>query len=114
MRPVSQENSRRSLVGGASSLKNCLSKLFCSFLVGGLVAKLCPTLATPWTVAYQTPLSMGLPRQGYWSRLPFPSPGDLPNPGIKSGFPALQVGSLPTELQGNSFLIGLVFFIIEM
>ena len=53
----------------------------------------------------------GISQAEYWSRLPFPSPGDLPNPGIKSGFPALQVGSLPTELQGNSFLIGLVFFI---
>ena len=40
-------------------------------------------LATPWTVAYQDPLSMGFSRQEYWSGLPFPSPGDLPNPGIK-------------------------------
>ena len=39
--------------------------------------------ATPWTVAHQAPLSMGFPRQEYWSGLPFPSPGDLPNPGIK-------------------------------
>ena len=41
---------------------------------GGLVTKLCPTLATPWTVTFQAPLSMGFPRQEYWSRLPFPSP----------------------------------------
>ena len=41
---------------------------------GGLVAKSCPTLATPWTVAHQTPLSMGFSRQEYWSELPFPSP----------------------------------------
>ena len=40
-------------------------------------------LATPWTVARQAPLSMGFSRQEYWSGLPFPSPGDLPNPGIK-------------------------------
>ena len=49
---------------------------------GGLVAKSCPTLVTPWTVACQVPLSMGLSRQEYWSGLPFPSPGDLPDPGI--------------------------------
>ena len=49
---------------------------------GGLVAQSCPTLAIPWTVACQAPLSMGFSRQEYWSGLPFPSPGDLPNPGI--------------------------------
>ena len=46
-------------------------------------AQSCLTLATPWTVAHQAPLSMGLPRQDYWSGLPFPSPGDLLDPGIK-------------------------------
>ena len=65
---------------------------------GGLVAKLCPTLATPWTVARQAPLSMEFSRQEYCSGLPFPSPGDLPYPGIKPRSPALQVGSLLTEL----------------
>ena len=45
--------------------------------------------ATPWTVAYQAPLSMGFSRQDYWSGLRFPSPGDLPNPGIKPGSPTL-------------------------
>ena len=45
--------------------------------------------AAPWTVAYQAPLSMGFSRQYYWSRLPFPSPGDLPDPGIEPGSPAL-------------------------
>ena len=45
--------------------------------------------ATPWTVAHQAPRSMGLSRHEYWSGLPFPSPGDLPNPGIESGSPAL-------------------------
>ena len=54
--------------------------------------------ATPWTVAYKAPLSMGLSRQEYWSGLPFPSPGDLPDPGIEPGSPALQADSLPTEL----------------
>ena len=63
-----------------------------------LVTKLYPTLATPWTVACQAPPSVGISRQQYWSRLPFPSPGDLPDPGIKPRSPALQADSLPTEL----------------
>ena len=46
--------------------------------------------ATPWTVTPQTSLSMGFPRQEYWSGLPFPSPGDLPDTGMEPGFPALQ------------------------
>ena len=46
---------------------------------GGLVAKPCPTLVTPWTIACQAPLSMGFSRQEYWTGLPFPSPGDLPD-----------------------------------
>ena len=55
--------------------------------------------ATPWTVACQAPPSMGFSRQEYWSGLTFPSPGDLPNPGIEPKFPALQADSLPlTEL----------------
>ena len=55
----------------------------------GLVAKSCPTLAIPWTVACQAPLSTGFSRQEYWSGLPLPSPGDLPNPGIELTSPAL-------------------------
>ena len=58
-------------------------------------------LATPWTVAYQAPLSMGFSRQGYWSGLPFPSPGDLPNPGIELGSSTLQADTLPSEPQGS-------------
>ena len=65
---------------------------------GGLVAKLCPTFAILWTEACQAPLSMGFSRQEYWSGLPFPSPGDLPDPGIEPGSPALQADDLPTEL----------------
>ena len=57
--------------------------------------------ATPWTVAYQAPLSMGFSRQECWSGLPFPSPGDLPNPGIEPRSPALQVDSLLAEPQGK-------------
>ena len=50
--------------------------------------------ATPWTVAHQAPLSVGFSRQEYWSGLPFPSPGDLPNPGIEPRSPALQADAL--------------------
>ena len=53
--------------------------------------------ATPGTVAHQAPLSIGLPSQEYWSGLPFPPPGDLPNPGIEPGCPALQADSLPSD-----------------
>ena len=56
--------------------------------------------ATPWTVAYQAPPSMRFSRQEYWSGLPFPSPGDLPNPGIEPGSPALQE-HLPSERPGQ-------------
>ena len=62
---------------------------------GGLVIKRCLTLVSIWTVACQAPLSMGFFRPEYWSELPFPSPGDLPDPGIESVSPALQVNSLP-------------------
>ena len=65
---------------------------------GGLVTKSCPTLGTPLTVTRQAPLSMGFSRQEYWSGLPFPSPGDLPDPGIEPGSPALRADPLPTEL----------------
>ena len=77
-----------------SEIQNLSLKSF-----GGLVAKSRPTLVTPWTVACQAPLSMGFSMQEHWSGLPFPSPGDLPNPGIELGSPALQHDSLPTELQ---------------
>ena len=53
--------------------------------------------ATPWTVACQAPLSIELSSQEYWSGLPFPSPGDLPDPGIELWAPSLQADSLPSE-----------------
>ena len=62
--------------------------------------------ATPWTIACQAPPSMGFPREEYWNGLPFPSPGDLPDPGIKPGCPALQADSLPSEPPGNMFIYG--------
>ena len=55
---------------------------------------MCLTLATLWMVANQAPPPMGFSRQEYWSGLPFPSPGDLPDPGIKPGSPALQADAL--------------------
>ena len=57
--------------------------------------------ATTWTLFHKAPLSMGFPRQEYWSGLPFPSPGDLPKPGIELGSPELQADSLPTEPPGK-------------
>ena len=53
-----------------------------------------PPFATPWTVAHQAPLPMEFSRQAYWSGLPFPPPGDLPDPGIEPRSPALQADSL--------------------
>ena len=57
--------------------------------------------ATPWTVAYRAPLSMGFSRQFYWSGLPFPSPKDLPNPGIEPRSPALLTDALLSEPPGK-------------
>ena len=59
------------------------------------------SLATPWTVACQALLSLEFSRQKYWSGLPFPSPGDLPDPGIEPRSPALQADSLPTKPSGK-------------
>ena len=79
----------------------------CLLLLIGLVVKSCP-FATLWTIACQIPLSMGFSRQEYWSGLPFPSPGDLPDPGIKPVSPAKQAvsctagGFFTTEPQEKS------------
>ena len=63
-----------------------------------LSALLVSDSATLWTVAHRAPLPMGFSRQEYWSGLPCPPPGDLPDPGIKPESPALQAYSLLTEL----------------
>ena len=60
--------------------------------------------ATQWTVAYQPPPSMGFSRHEYWSGLPFPSPGDLPDPGIKPGSPTLEADALTSEPPGKPHL----------
>ena len=60
--------------------------------------------ATPWTVAYQAPPSIGFSRQEYWSGLPFPSPGDLPDPGIKPRSPAFQADALTSEPRASVYM----------
>ena len=66
-----------------------------------LVSQSCSTLVTPWAVAHQVPLSMEFSRQEYWSGLPRPSPGDLPNSETEPESPSLQADSLPSELPGK-------------
>ena len=63
------------------------------------VAQLCLTLCNRWTVAHQAPPSMGFSRQEYWSGLPFPSPGDLPDPGIEPRSPTLQADTLTSAIK---------------
>ena len=60
--------------------------------------------ATPQTVGHQAPLSMDFSRQEYWSGLPFPSPGDIPHPGIEPVSPALQADTLPSEPPGSQYI----------
>ena len=66
-----------------------------------IFAQLCLTLCDSMDCSHQASLSMGFSRQEYWSRQPFPSPGDLPDPGIEPGSPALQADSLPPEPLGK-------------
>ena len=61
--------------------------------------------ATLWAVVRQAPPSTGFSRPEYWSGLPFPSPGDLPDPGIEPGSPTLQADSLPSEPQGGQYSV---------
>ena len=76
-----------------NSIKKLLLLFSCSVMSN--------SFANPWTTACQSPLSMGLSRQEYWHALPFPSPGDLPNPGIKPACPALASGLFTTEPPGK-------------
>ena len=62
-------------------------------------------LATPWAAVYQAPPSMGFSRQEYWSGLPFPSPGDLPDPGMEPGSPTFQADALISEPPGKPFAL---------
>ena len=76
--------------------RNKWKDILCSWITRSEVKSLSHVrlFATPWTIAYQAPPSMGFSRQEYWSGLPFPSPGDLPDPGIKPRSPALQADAL--------------------
>ena len=101
--------------GGTSGWTDCLScqiygswtrssKLGCNFRYVSSLSRvrLC---VTPWTVAYEAPLSMEFSRQEYWSGLPFPSPGDLPHLGIEPWSPALQADALPSKPPGKAFQV---------
>ena len=79
--------------------KNCISLSYMA-KVQVFVTQSCSTFCDPWAVAHQAPLSMDSSTQ-YWSGQPFPSPGDLPNPGIEPGSPALQADSLLSEPPGT-------------
>ena len=79
----------------------------------GLVAQLCPTLVTPWTVAHQVPLSMEFSMQEYWSGMPFPSPGDLHKSGIEPKSPVLQADSLLFEPPYLCRLYLLIFIMLK-
>ena len=68
---------------------------------------------TPWTIVYQAPLSIEFSRQGYWSGLPSPSPGDLPDPGIERRSPALQADSLPPGPSGKPWCVSLTHGILK-
>jgi len=72
------------------------------------------SFVTPWTVAYQVPLSMGFSRQEYWNGLPFPSPGDLPDPGIEPGSPTLQADALASEPPVRKLLTSKTFALKDL
>ena len=74
------------------------------------VAQSCPILWDLWTVAHQAPLFLGFSRQEYWSGFPFPSPRDLPEPGIKLWSPTLQTDSLPSEPPENSLCVVCIIY----
>ena len=79
-----------------SLLKSVYETLVCACVCAKLLSFV-QLFVTPCSVAHQSPLSMEFSRKGYWSWLPCPSPGDLPDLGIEPGFPALQVDSLLSE-----------------
>jgi len=86
-------------LGTMQAIQRCLSRLL--FCCCCLVDKSCLTLYTPWTVARQSPLSIGFPRQEYWSGLLFPSSGALPGPGMELPSPSLAGGFFTTEPPGK-------------
>ena len=78
-------------------MHKCLLSILCMVWF----SKLCLTLVTPWNITFQNPLAMGFPRQEYWSGLPFPSPGYLPNLEIEPKSPTLHTDSLWSEPTGK-------------
>ena len=98
--PKNDHNSHFQVYKKDIKLMITFKEMFHIFMDGWMVYSLSRVrlLRPHGLVACQAPLSMGFSRQEYWSGLPFPSPGDLPDPGIKLGSPALQTDDLPTEL----------------
>ena len=72
----------------------------------GSVTQSCPALATPWTIVHQSPQPIGLSWQEYWSGLPFPAPGDLPDLGIEPESPALADGFFTTDSVISLLFVG--------
>ena len=85
------------------SISNCIKSPIRINLLLFSCSVMSSSFATPLTVARQVPLSMGFPREKYWSGLPFPSQGDLPNPGTEPTSPAWQADSLPVSRLGSPF-----------
>ena len=92
--PQPRDQTQVFCTAGDSLLSEPQEKPYSSMLSHFSRVRLC---ATPWSVSSQAPLSLGFPRQEYWSGLPFPSPGDLPDPRIKPRSPELKADSLPSE-----------------
>ena len=87
----------------------CVCMCVCTCVCACVCVLSCVWLRDPiWTVAHEAPPSMEFSRQDYWSGLPFPSPADLPNPGIKPGSPARQADALPSEPPGRSMTLQIV------
>ena len=97
-KPILSQRCRREI-----QLNEGCSKMSCFVRVRKVKSlSLVQLFVTPWTVAYKAPPSMGFPRQEYWSGLPSPSAGDLPDPGIERGSPAVQADALTSEPPGKS------------
>ena len=88
-------------MSSAVDLMACSSVISVSWKLKVKLLSLVWRFATPWTVAHQAPPSMGFSRQEHWSGLPFPFPGDLPDPGIEPRSPALEADALTSEPQGK-------------
>ena len=92
---------RQNILEGKARSEDCDGTVLCVHVSRSVMSD----SATPRNVVHQTPLSVGFSRQEHWSGSLFPSPGDLPDPGIKPGSPALQADSLPSEPPGKPILL---------